>query len=86
MTTASHPEAFSSHFANPDELLTTEEAARELRLKRTTLEHKRMRGDGPPFVKLGRKVFYRRSALVGWVNAQERTSTAPMPPKPKARR
>lgn len=81
----SHAPAPSPLFEG-DELLTTNEAAELLRLRPITLAHHRMQASGPPFVRLGRKVFYRRSALAAWVNAQERTSTAPTPPKAKARR
>jgi len=68
-----------------DVLLTTAEAAAFLRLQQTTLEHQRVRGDGPPFVRLGRRVFYRHGALIAWIRAQERTSTAPTVDIPRRR-
>jgi hypothetical protein len=57
---------------SPFDLLTPDEAARELNrsggLSARTLERWRARGDGPPFVRLGRRrVFYRRADLVAWV-------------------
>jgi hypothetical protein len=55
---------------------TTEEAARFLRLQRQTLEAWRLRGTGPTFVKLGRRVVYRREALERFVASRERTSTS----------
>jgi hypothetical protein len=36
----------------------------------------RMRGDGPRFIKIGGKVRYRRSAVLCWLEEQERTSTS----------
>jgi hypothetical protein len=45
----------------PDELLTESEAARLRRQSVRTLQAERLRGDGCPFVKLGRSVRYRRS-------------------------
>jgi len=35
----------------------------------------RWAGDGPPFVKLGQAVRYRKTALLEWFAARERTST-----------
>jgi hypothetical protein len=67
---------------------TTEEAARFLRLQRQTLEAWRLRGTGPAFVKLGRRVVYRREAIERFIAERERTSTsapsATVPSKPQA--
>lgn len=59
-----------------DVQLTTAEAARYLRLQRTTLEAWRRRGTGPLFVKLGRRVVYRREALEQFMAERERRSTS----------
>jgi predicted DNA-binding transcriptional regulator AlpA len=56
--------------------LTTKEAAFYVRLCESSLEKKRMQGDGPEFVKLGRAVRYAQSALDAWMQANRRTSTA----------
>ena len=40
-----------------------------------TLQRKRLAGDGPPFVKLGGAVRYRRSDLDLWIQQCRRTST-----------
>jgi excisionase family DNA binding protein len=58
------------------ELSTTEEAARFLRLQKQTLEAWRLRGSGPTFVKLGRRVVYRREALEEFMSERERRSTS----------
>jgi hypothetical protein len=58
------------------ELNTTEESARYLRLQKQTLEAWRLRGTGPTFVKLGRRVVYRREALEEFMTERERRSTS----------
>ena len=57
-------------------LFTTEEAAEYLRLSPRTLERYRVTGEGPNFLKLGRRVFYRRSDLDAWRDARLRRSTS----------
>jgi excisionase family DNA binding protein len=58
------------------EISTTEEAARFLRLQKQTLEAWRLRGTGPAFLKLGRRVVYRREALEQFMAERERRSTS----------
>jgi hypothetical protein len=58
------------------EFLLPEEAARFLRLSDSTLAKMRCTGGGPRFLKLGRKVVYRRDDLLAWANAQGVTSTS----------
>jgi excisionase family DNA binding protein len=53
-----------------NELLTTVEAAKLLRVGPATLNRWRWDGTGPPFVKLGRKVFFQRETLDRWVAEQ----------------
>jgi predicted DNA-binding transcriptional regulator AlpA len=55
-----------------ERLLTPREAAQFLRLSLSWLAKARMRGDGPPYVKLGRSVRYRESDLIGWLKARAR--------------
>ena len=51
-------------------LLTTVEAARdELRCHPQTLNNWRSNGEGPPFVRVGRRVFYRRGDLRAWIQS-----------------
>lgn len=56
--------------------LTTEEAARLVGLSRKTLEAKRLTGEGPRFLKLGRSVRYRREDIDAWLAANLRSSTS----------
>jgi hypothetical protein len=58
------------------ELNTTEESAGFLRLQKQTLEAWRLKGTGPTFVKLGRRVVYRREALEEFMTERERHSTS----------
>ena len=59
-----------------ERLLTAREAADFLRLSLSWLAKARMRGDGPPYVKLGRSVRYREGALVQWLKSRARLSTS----------
>jgi hypothetical protein len=52
------------------------EAAEFLRLATGTLQNKRVSGDGPPFLKLGAKVVYKRDDLLAWAEGLRRTSTS----------
>ena len=36
----------------------------------------RSQGRGPPFIKIGRKIFYRREKLADWLRNRESNSTA----------
>ena len=62
---------------SPDQLrfLSAPEAAEFLCLSTSTLAKLRMRGDGPAYHKLSRKVVYRRDELIDWVEKFRRTST-----------
>jgi hypothetical protein len=55
-----------------DELLVDGEAARELGIKPKTLPTWRCNGYGPSFLKVGRKVFYRRGDIRAWLLNQRR--------------
>jgi hypothetical protein len=50
--------------------LSEPEAAVELGLMGRTLRKYRDLGTGPPYVVIGRKVFYPRAALLDWVNSK----------------
>lgn len=58
------------------QLLTTTEAAEELRLKKHTLENMRWQGTGPPFRKHGGRVFYHRADLKKWSEQTRRRSSS----------
>ena len=64
-----------------DELLTTKEAARYLRVSPRTLERYRVTGQGPRYLKIGRLVFYRKSDLDAWLAERERRSTSDPGPR-----
>ena len=63
-----------------DELLTTPEAARLLRLSIPTLERMRSAGTGPAFIRLGpgrrARIAYRRAELEAFLDANTFRSTA----------
>ena len=61
---------------NPQDLMTTEETAALLRLQKQTLEAWRLRGVGPVFLTLGRRVLYRRETLEKFMAESERRSTS----------
>lgn len=60
------------------DLLNTLEAAKALRLGTATLTRWRKLGKGPPYLEIGRKVFYRPVDLERWIEAQQRQ---PLPTK-----
>jgi len=74
--TNSNNERGTAHPVFPDELLTSKEAARFLRVSESYLAKARMRGDGPRYRKLSRAVRYVMSDLLAWVKASAKTSTA----------
>jgi predicted DNA-binding transcriptional regulator AlpA len=57
-------------------LLTAKEAAYRLKLSVSWLAKARMRGDGPPYVKVGRSIRYPEGAISEWVNSRQRCSTS----------
>jgi predicted DNA-binding transcriptional regulator AlpA len=66
-------------------VLTTQEAAKRCGLSASFLHKSRVRGDGPPFLKVGRRaVRYDAAKLEAWLAEHERRSTSEQPPKPVA--
>ena len=57
-------------------LLTPADAANYLRLSASWLAKSRMRGYGPPYVKLGRSIRYREADLGQWMKSRLRLSTS----------
>ena len=57
-------------------LLRPKDAANFVRLSASFLAKARMRGDGPPYVKLGRAIRYRDGALLQWLRSRQRLSTS----------
>ncbi len=60
----------------PRERLNNREAANYLGLAAATLSKWRCHGDGPPFIKVGRLVRYRRADLDAFLQAGLRLSTS----------
>jgi len=61
--------------------LTVEDAARFLGLSPSTLAKLRLRGDGPAYCKLGRRVVYLRRDLEEWLSSHRRRSTSELCPQ-----
>ena len=53
-------------------LLKTEDVGKMLSLAKTTLEHMRLKGDGPSYVQVGRSVRYPLSGIYDWMAKQRR--------------
>jgi excisionase family DNA binding protein len=56
--------------------LTVKEAAERLGLSTNTLNRWRGTGEGPAFLKLGRRVLYREEDLAAWEQSRLRQNTA----------
>ncbi len=63
-------------FGASSALLTVEQAADYLTVSCSLLNKLRVRGDGPAFCKLGRRVRYRIADLQAWVEARRVNSTS----------
>ncbi len=57
-------------------LLTPKETAERLKVSLSWLAKARMRGDGPPFIKIGRAIRYSEAALQQWMKSRQRLSTS----------
>ena len=58
-------------------LLTPKETARRLRISVSWLAKARMRGDGPPFIKISeRAIRYTDAAIMQWMKSRQRLSTS----------
>jgi predicted DNA-binding transcriptional regulator AlpA len=57
-------------------LLTAKEAAHILKVSTSWLAKARMRGDGPPFIKVGRAIRYSETALQQWMKSHQHLSTS----------
>src|SRR5262249_40371357 len=56
--------------------LTPKEAAMRLKVSLSWLAKARMRGDGPPFIRVGRSIRYAEAALIQWMKSRQRLSTS----------
>ena len=57
-------------------LLTPKEAAVLLKVSVSWLAKARMRGDGPPYIKVGRSIRYSEAAVIQWMKSRQRLSTS----------
>jgi predicted DNA-binding transcriptional regulator AlpA len=57
-------------------VLTAKEAAARLRVSLSWLAKSRMRGDGPPYIRIGRSIRYTVAALLQWMKSRQRRSTS----------
>ena len=57
---------------NDDEFMLLNEVAELTRLPPSTLRWMRHQGKGPPCVKAGRRLLYRRSGVMAWISELER--------------
>jgi predicted DNA-binding transcriptional regulator AlpA len=57
-------------------LLTAKEAAVRLKVSVSWLAKARMRGDGPPYICVGRAIRYSEAALIQWMKSRQRLSTS----------
>jgi excisionase family DNA binding protein len=56
------------NYGNPGERLWASEAAEYLRVSRSTLAKWRMKGEGPPFHRCGRRlIYYYRTEIDNWL-------------------
>ncbi len=74
--TAGYRSVAAVRVGRPGRALSTPLAAAYVGLSPATLETLRVRGGGPTFVKLGRRVVYRREDLDTWLEAARRASTS----------
>jgi predicted DNA-binding transcriptional regulator AlpA len=58
------------------DLLTPKEAAKLLKVSLSWLAKARMRGDGPPYIRIGRSIRYALAALIQWMKGRQRMSTS----------
>jgi predicted DNA-binding transcriptional regulator AlpA len=57
-------------------LLTAKEAGASLKVSLSWLAKARMRGDGPPYIQIGRSIRYAEAALMQWMKSRQRLSTS----------
>jgi hypothetical protein len=56
-----------------DGYLNEDEQAAELRVVKRTLRSWRQKGEGGPYIKIGKQIFYPIAGTVAWLKANERT-------------
>ena len=61
---------------DPLPLLTAKEAGVRLKVSLSWLAKARMRGNGPPYICIGRSIRYAEAALLQWMKSRQRLSTS----------
>jgi predicted DNA-binding transcriptional regulator AlpA len=69
---------------SPDDLLLLPEVAEITRRSVDTLRWLGHRGEGPPGFRMGRRVVFRRGAVMEWIAEQEREQLGGRGPRPAA--
>ena len=59
-----------------ERMLTPKDESKFLRVSLSWLAKARMRGDGPPYVKVGRSIRYPETGTLRWIRSQQRWSTS----------
>ena len=57
-------------------LLTAKDAGVRLKVSTSWLAKARMRGDGPPYICVGRSIRYTEAALIQWTKSRQRLPTS----------
>jgi Helix-turn-helix domain len=66
----------NKHQADLSPLLTAKDAGKFLKVSLSWLAKARMRGDGPPYICVGRSIRYAETALIQWMKSRQRLSTS----------
>lgn len=75
MDTRSNEDRLAGTASEPDPLLSPRELATQENITKGWLDKARCRGDGPPFYRIGGRVFYRQSEYRAWLHGHRHTST-----------
>ena len=59
-----------------DPLMTVKETAAYLCVSKSFLDKARLTGDGPAFIRIGRKILYRKSVVDAWLQQRQFASTS----------
>jgi predicted DNA-binding transcriptional regulator AlpA len=60
-------------FSLAEPLLTRDEVAEILRVRRSSLDSSAMHGEGPPYFRIGRSIRYDRATVAEWLVNQTKT-------------
>lgn len=63
------------------EYLTKAELAAQLKRSIRTVDRWALTGDGPPYVRIGKRTLYRKQSVIDWLRSREQS---PRPPRREA--